>query len=209
VAINNIKVIYPGTPKLALTTILKSKHEYVTFGYLGRLASEKGVNVLLAAFATLKHHNVLPHPTRIKLLIAGKGPAEKDLKRLAVDLGLKDNVVFLGMIKKKTDFFSQVDCVIIPSIQAESFGLTIIESMMAGLPVIASRIGAIPEIIEHKKTGLLFKPGDKTAIVDCVNWLFCDDIRKQRLKKQAYEVVCSRFTEQQMLNTYRNLLRQY
>jgi glycosyltransferase involved in cell wall biosynthesis len=113
------------------------------------------------------------------------------------------------MIKKKTDFFSQVDCVIIPSIQAESFGLTIIESMMAGLPVIASRIGAIPEIIEHKKTGLLFKPGDKTAIVDCVNWLFFDDIRKQRLRKQAYEVVCSRFTEQQMLNTYRNLLRQY
>lgn len=211
VAIDRVKVIYPGTP-LPVPASPRPKTPGLVIGYLGRLASEKGVEVLLKAVAgsidpqaPRQNSDRLQNPT---LLIAGSGPAETPLKNLADNLGLRGRAIFLGTINNKAEFFSRVDCVVVPSVEAESFGLTIIEAMAAKVPVIASKIGAIPEIIEHKKTGLLCLPGDERSIIECLNWLFADDDRRQQMIAAASNSVHGRFTEQKMLEAYRAMIFQ-
>ncbi|MCL5435687.1 MAG: glycosyltransferase family 4 protein [Patescibacteria group bacterium] len=206
-AIENMKVIYPGTP-IPAPVAPREKSSRLTLGYLGRLAAEKGVDVLLNAVAELSSDasTASQNPDRPQLLIAGAGPTEITLKNLAFNLRLGDGAVFLGVIKNKSDFFARVDCLVVPSVEAESFGLTIIEAMAAGIPVVASKIGAIPEILEHQKTGLLCSPGDKNSIIESVQWLFADAGRRQQIVVTASNSVRSRFTEKKMLDAYRDLI---
>lgn len=140
-------------------------------------------------------------------VIAGTGPEEQSLKKLAEKLGLNGRVKFLGEIADKQNFFSQIDCLVVPSVKAEAFGLVIIEAMAAGVPVVASRLGAIPEIIEDKKTGRLFAPGDYRQLAALIEETQNNPDFSQTLAKEAEKAAKIRFDRKTMIEKFQALLQ--
>lgn len=125
------------------------------FLYVGRLSPEKGIQVLLRALASLG--------PEFYLKIAGNGPQDKELKVLTEQLHLLDRVEFLDYrpLEEIRDLMSRALAVCVPSLWYEIFGLAALEAMAQGVPVLASRIGGLPEVVGSG--GWLIKPGDVEA----------------------------------------------
>lgn len=131
--------------------------------FAGRLTKEKGINVLLDAWGKTKKDR--------ELRIIGDG----DLRDLVVSHSEKNlGVSYLGQLPHEAvlEEMKQASAVIVPSIWYETFGRTLIESFAVGTPVIASDLGAMAEIVTHKKNGLLFKPSNSNALAECIERLF-------------------------------------
>ena len=94
-----------------------------------------------------------------RLLMVGDGPDRLAVESLCRELGLCDEVVMLGKLKNPIEAISTADLIVVPS-EAESFGLAALEAMAAGVPVVASRAGGLPEVVEHGVSGLLSEVGD-------------------------------------------------
>lgn len=145
----------PEPPSAAAPSVL-----YV--GRLERNSAWKGVEVLVRAFARV--HAARPEA---RLRLVGDGDARPGLEDLARDLGIADAVDFLGF-RAGDDLVAEyraATVLTLPSLSAsESFGMTVVEAMACGRPVIGSRIGGIPEVIDDGGTGLLVPPGDAAAL---------------------------------------------
>lgn len=127
---------------------------------VARLYPEKAQDLLLRSF-----RRVLDARPEARLWILGVGPCEHDLRALASSLDLDRAVTFMGFAEALQDSLALCDIQVHPSI-AEGVPLSICEGMVAGLPIIASSVGGVPEVIIHEKTGLLIKPGDQDALVE-------------------------------------------
>jgi len=116
---------------------------------LGRLGHEKSVDVVIRSFENLD----------AKLIIVGRGPAEKKLEKLTRKLGLQNKVMFKGFVPEKLKplYYSAADALVIAS-EFETQGLVVVEAMACETPVIGANSGAIPEIISDGKNGYLFEP---------------------------------------------------
>lgn len=130
---------------------------------VGRLDEQKGTLRVLEAARKLDDRG----DARVRLLIAGKGnrPFEARLRAAVDSLERSDRVRLLGYRADVSDWLPAMDALIVPSL-GEPFGRMIIEGMHAGLPVLAFRDGAAPEILDHGRTGLLLPPGDTDALAD-------------------------------------------
>lgn len=126
--------------------------------FLGRLSQEKGVDLLLRAWAKVKNRNR-------RLVIAGTGPEESFLKKLASDLNLA-NVVFTGFLDKEqqVSLWSNSSALVVPSIWDEPFGMVVLEAWAKERPVVAYAKGALPELIHHGVNGLLADPFSVEAL---------------------------------------------
>lgn len=126
--------------------------------FLGRLSREKGVDLLLRAWAKVQNRNR-------RLVIAGTGPEESSLKKLASDLNLA-NVVFTGFLNKEqqVSLWSNSSALVVPSIWDEPFGMVVLESWAKERPVVAFAKGALPELIHHGVNGLLADPFSVEAL---------------------------------------------
>jgi glycosyltransferase involved in cell wall biosynthesis len=126
-----------------------------TVGYAGRLIPSKGVADLIRAFASADL------PANARLLIAGDGDQRPALQTLAQGAKVGARTQFLGRVDDMPGFWRRCDVGAVPSSQwIESFCLAGVEAMACGLPVVATRIGALPEIVKHGQTGLLVEAGD-------------------------------------------------
>ncbi len=147
--------------------------------YFGRLAEEKGIEVLIKAL--LKNGETLK--------IAGEGPEETKLKNLVTELNLENRIEFLGF--KNGDeletLIRQARAIIIPSIWYENMPLNMLEAMSRQKIVIASNIGGIPEIIQNSQNGLLFKPGDPDDLANKIKLI--TDLDSKALGQAAGETV--------------------
>ena len=126
------------------------------FLFVGRLAPEKGLQVLVAA-ASLS-----PYDT---IRIAGTGPEEHRLHG-------RPSLHRLGLLKPADvrDEMGRAVALLLPSLSFENFPMTVVEAYAAGLPVIASRIGSLAELVQHGETGLLFRPGDAADLAATMQW---------------------------------------
>lgn len=131
------------------------------FLYTGRLTVEKGVDTLIDAFGKAD---------RCKLVIAGEGPQGDYLKAKAVNSGYT-NIDFIGYQPPENIKVLLAGCIasVVPSICYENFPYAVMEAMFAGKPVIASRIGGIPEMIDHQVNGLLFEQGNHEQLANMIN----------------------------------------
>jgi glycosyltransferase involved in cell wall biosynthesis len=174
-----IVVIHNGIPLLRYFPIIN----YNKLLYVGRLSSEKGVDVLLRAIKIIKKK-----VSNIKVDIVGDGPDKNALINLCRNLDLDENVRFVGKIynNKIIDYYKKCTLLIIPSIWFEPFGLVGIEAMSVGRPVIASRVGGIPEWLENGKSGFLVNPGNSKQIAEKVIELFSDRKHIEEMSKNAY-----------------------
>ena len=130
----------------------QKKNNYFRVGFIGRLDSPKGLHVLIDAIGKLKDH-------KIELIIAGNGPLDNELREQANDL---NNVTFIGRILELPDFFKSLDLLVVPSIR-EPLGNVCIEAGLYRVPVLASNIDGIAEIIEHEVSGELMDPDERLS----------------------------------------------
>jgi glycosyltransferase involved in cell wall biosynthesis len=134
-------------------------HRPFTVGYAGRLVAEKGVADLIRAFA-------LPDlPCDAHLRVAGEGGQRAALQDLARELEVESRVTFVGLVDDMPEFWRGCDVGAVPSSQAiESFCLAAVEAMASGCPVVATAVGALPEIVRDAATGWLVEPGNVAGL---------------------------------------------
>lgn len=158
--------------------------------YAGRLTSEKGVGYLIPALLEVRKR-----VNNATLLICGGGTARRHLEETASRLGLARNVIFAGLISRAEmpSYFAASDVCVVPS-NIEAAGLVVLEAMSMKKPVIASRVGGIPELIKHGENGYLVPPRDSLAISDAVEALCADQSLSRRLGDNGRRLVEERFT---------------
>jgi len=146
--------------------------------WVGRLQPWKGVDVALRALREIPQAH---------LMIVGDGETRADLERLAQELGLAERVHFLGALPRERlpSIYAAADLLLATSFASETFGIGLVEAQACGLPVVASRFGGFPEVIDEGRTGLLVPPRDPTALAAAVRSLLNDPVRRQALADAA------------------------
>jgi colanic acid/amylovoran biosynthesis glycosyltransferase len=156
---------------------------------VGRLSPEKGQAGLLQSFEILR-----PRHPELRLRLVGDGPERASLEALAKELGLLDAVTFTGRLPEE-DTLAEIagsDLLVLPSFM-EGLPIVLMEAMAAGVPVIASRVAGIPELVEDDKTGLLFTPSNWDELASRIDCLLGDEALRTRLAEQAKEKIASEF----------------
>jgi glycosyltransferase involved in cell wall biosynthesis len=134
-----------------------------TIGYVGRISPEKGIDVALRALARLHGEGI-----EADFHVAGGGSGEhrRELEALAAELGIATRVAFLGPLDVEglKRFYAGLHALVVPSVWEEPAGLVLVEGALAGVPLVASRVGGIPEIVRDPEEALLCPPGDAAAL---------------------------------------------
>ena len=165
------------------------------FGTIGRLSAVKGQDILIKAFAeTLK---TFPHA---RLMLTGKGNLEHALKDLACRLGVEKQVYFQGYRTDIPEILSAYDCFMLPSL-SEGLPLSLLEAMCAEVPVIASNVGGIPEILDGFPPELRVIPSNQDALKQSMCCML-NKTEEERylLGKNLHERVMERFTKEKMVS---------
>ena len=170
-------------------------------GVVARLQPEKGVANFLKAAA-----RVAPQFPEAHFVVAGDGPLRQELAALAEDLGLGKRVHFLGFRSDASALMKSLDVLVVPSL-TEGSPLVILEAMAAGVPVVASAVGGIPDQIRHDKEGLLVSPGDTDALGDALLALLRDPDRARRLGEAGRRRATSRFSHATMVRQIEDVYR--
>lgn len=139
--------------------------ETFLFGSVTRLDPIKGTDILISAM-----ERICQQFPQTKLMIVGEGIDETKLKEQCQSLEISDKVIFVGYQKNVSELMHMMDVFVLPSLN-EGMGRVIIEAMACGKPVIASRTGGIPALIEDGKNGVLVPPGDVQALVEAMSHL--------------------------------------
>ncbi|MGF1675233.1 MAG: glycosyltransferase family 4 protein [Rivularia sp. (in: cyanobacteria)] len=202
--ITPVKVVHNGVPQRKQRPPLR---EPATVVFAGRLVSEKGVDVLLKAFAQVKLQVPLA-----QLIIAGQGVEAVNLTALAEKLGINQSVKWLGHIPREEleQHFDAAWVQVVPSLWAEPFGNVTTEAMMRGTAVIASSTGAQPEIVCDNQTGFLVPPGDVTALADALFKLLSNRQLAEEMgqagRKRAIEEFSEEKRTQSFLDIYQEII---
>jgi glycosyltransferase involved in cell wall biosynthesis len=175
-----VEVVHYGYKSKLVRDLSKenSQRNIVKLGTISRLTDQKDIPTMLRAFLEYKAES----PTS-SLSILGAGPLESELKQLAKSLGLSESVNFLGRSSQIYDFLSELDAFILTS-KYEGFGMVLLEAMDAGIPVIASRNSAIPEVLGDDFPGLS-TTGNSKEFCHKINMLNDPVYRELILNKQS------------------------
>ncbi|MBI4798316.1 MAG: glycosyltransferase family 4 protein [Desulfarculus sp.] len=154
-----------------------------------RLVALKGVQRAIKALALLSDKR-----PRLKLLVAGEGPYRAELENRARQAGVAGRVHLLGFLppQRLAGFYALGRMAVFPSMGEEALGLSIAEAMACGLPVVASRLGGVPEVVAD--CGLLVPPKDDQALAQAVDSLLDDPARRADLAARGRERVAREFT---------------
>src|SRR5262245_61116973 len=131
----------------------------------------------------------------VKLVMCGDGPEREEAEKLARERGVSDAIIFAGKQPQAVirDYLSIADLLLLTS-QSESFGLVALEAMACEVPVIATRVGGVPEVVEEGETGFLFPVGDVGAMADAAIRILNDPQTGNRMGKRGREIAIERFT---------------
>ncbi len=166
--------------------------------YAGRLSPEKGIGVLLRAWRQ--------HRLNVPLLIAGDGPEADRVRRETASLPM---VRMVGRVPRHQlmDLMKDARILVVPSSSFEGFPVTLLEGLATGCPIVASRVGAIPEIVREGEEAILVPPGDPDAIARAIGELWQSEEARQRLGIGARAAFRERFSpeasQEALLRIYR------
>lgn len=180
----------------------------VVFGVAKYLQPIYGLDYLLKAFARVEHS----HPGRILLRIAGNGPELGRLQTLAERLGVAGKVEWLGEVSNSevARFYQDLDVVVVPSLE-ESFGVTAVEGSACARPIIASRVGGLPEVVLDGKTGLMIEAQNVDSLVEAMEYMFENPEERVRMGQAGREFVLNHYNFQDnvthMERVYQTLIK--
>ncbi|MBV8236523.1 MAG: glycosyltransferase [Acidimicrobiia bacterium] len=165
-------------------------------GTIGRLNEVKCQDLLIRSF-----HRVQAQVPDARLLLVGDGPKRADLHALAEELGLSGSVYFAGYQAQPERYLQVMDVFALTS-RAEGLPLAILEAWAAGLPVVATRVGGIPQVIDDGRTGLLLEPGDENTLTGTLGRLIADPGYARQLGEAGRRQVEARFDTRRMAGDY-------
>jgi glycosyltransferase involved in cell wall biosynthesis len=187
-------VVYPGLSWSEMDRATEgSAHASPIVGVAGRLVAIKGFVYVLRALPSL----VERFPD-VQLEIAGEGPEEERLRRAAADLGIAVHVRFLGWQTDLAACLRRWDVFAQPSLE-EGFGIAVVEAMAAGLPVVASNVGGLVEIVENGETGWLVPPRSPADLTARLAALLADPQQRQAMGDAGRERARARFSVARMV----------
>jgi len=161
---------------------------------VAHLIPEKGTHVALKALSRLNDRTVL--------WVVGGGPESAPLQALCRELALDNRVRFLGCQRDVSQYMQAADCLVVPSLWQEAVGLTVLEGLACGLPVVASDVGGIPEFVKDGNTGFLFRAGDDRLLADIVQAIQTNPQAHHDMRLRAREEAVRRFSPDARLSDY-------
>ena len=186
---NRLTVIYNGISRFSLDP---NENKLLTVGTIAELHRIKGLDILLKAWSKF----IRKHPAR--LLIVGEGEERKNLENMAHNLGISGSVDFKGFVSDARSFLSHFDIFVLAS-RSENLPYAILEAGLAGLPVVATSVGGIPEIIESGINGVLVPPEDSEALFSTLILLAEDNALRKRLGTNLRASIQENFSFEKML----------
>jgi glycosyltransferase involved in cell wall biosynthesis len=164
----DLEAVRVTTNRLAMRRKWRIDDNIILIGTAGRLVPVKGHTILLKALHVLaeRHHNV-------RLILLGDGPLRNSLETEVRRLGLEEMVIFAGHQEQSYDFINMMDIFVLPSLH-EGIPMVLLEALALKKPVIASRVGGIPEVISHGVSGMLVNPGNVAELAAGLHSLIQD-----------------------------------
>ena len=183
----------------------KKEGEDIVVGIAARLTPIKDIGTVIRAFNIAYEKN-----PNLKLLIAGTGEDEEELKALARELKISHRVDFVGWISDIQGFFSKVDINVLASL-SETFPYSLLEGAYEHCPAVASRVGGIPALISHGENGFLFEAGDVETFSDYIYKLSIDEELRRNLAENLFRKAKRDFSLERMRQdqeqVYRTIIR--
>lgn len=172
--------------------------------YTGRLVSYKGLPLLVDVWTKLRPS----FPDDVLLLVGDGGldihACEEELRTTVRERGMEESVVFTGSVQNVHEYLHAADIFAFPS-ENDAFPSSLIEAMTSGLPVIATPVGAIPEVVQDGENGLLVPPRDGDALAEALTRLLTDDVLSERLATAGWRTVQERYSAEGVTERYRKL----
>jgi L-malate glycosyltransferase len=194
-----LRVIYNGIDLSRLSATsgnlrqkLNIPDDAIVVASAGSLILRKGHDVLIRSFHALPSRHATVH-----LILMGDGPERKSLEDLALSLGIADRIHFMGHTTNIAEAYSAANLFALAS-RGDAFGLVLAEAGHFGLPVVATSVGGIPEVVLNEETGLLVPPDDVPAFSSALARLITDPKLRERLGASAAERVSANFTVPKM-----------
>lgn len=172
-----------------------------TVGAIGRLSKEKGFDVLLEAVKMVSAtcHNV-------RLVVIGEGSEREELEARAKKLGIADVVMFPGYRDQASRYLACFDIFALSSL-TEGLPLVILEAMRAGVPIIATRVGGVPEVLANGQAGVLVGSSDSPALSEGISALIENPGLRSRLAEYAQRLVAEKYSSTRMAEEYQSIYR--
>jgi len=171
--------------------------------FLGKICAKKGAWDLLEAAACVKKH--IPN---VRVMFAGNGEMN-ELNTRAAALGIESAVDVRGWIEGRAKMQMMAECavVVLPS-YTEGLPMTVLEAMATGAPIVATKVGGIPDVVEDGVDGLLVEPGDIVGLAHALEQLLASSALRAKLSLAAKSKVVERFTPQRIIPTIEGLYRE-
>jgi N-acetyl-alpha-D-glucosaminyl L-malate synthase BshA len=170
--------------------------------FVGGLEPRKAPDILIKAMA-----KVVKSAPDSELVIVGTGSMEKVLKNLVRSLGISEHVRFTGFVKnnEKVLYYRSADVFVLPSLY-EIFGIVNLEAMACGVPIVASKVGGISEVIKSGVNGLLVPPRDVDALADAIMYLLENEVIRKRMGENA-KVIVKAYSWEKIAKMYEEIYR--
>jgi glycosyltransferase involved in cell wall biosynthesis len=180
-----IRVVPNGVNTDIFHPVSNDVHNLQDVLYVGRIDKRKGLGFLIDAVERL----ITDHPS-IRLIVVGKGAYVKEVKVYIQDKAVRNHIIFLGWKDSRTlnQLYNEATVYVMPSI-VEGFGMTLLEAMACGCPVIATDSGGAVDIIRHNYNGLLVSYGDAVQLAAFIHCLITDNTRRNRLKQNGLATI--------------------
>lgn len=193
-------------PPPSSTVTARGTDEAILF--VGRLIERKGVQHLIRALGTVRER------TPARLIIIGDGPERPHLEELARDAGVAEHVDFRGRVSDEElrQAYATAKVFVLPSVldarqDTEGLGVVLLEAMNYSVPVVASNIGGITDIVQHERTGLLVPPGDETALAAALTRLLTDRALSNTLGTAGLRVLRESFSWERIVDRWEAVYR--
>jgi len=168
----------------------------IVIGTVGSLTKEKGHIYLLRAIP-----KVIESFPEMVFLFVGDGKESSNLERMVSKLGIEDKVIFAGMRKDVPEILSILDVFVLPSL-SEGLPLALLEAQAARVPVVATRVGAIPDVVKDRVTGILIPPEDPEAIAKSIVRVLSDRKGAHNMAQKGFERIRDNFSSEKMASKY-------
>jgi glycosyltransferase involved in cell wall biosynthesis len=171
---------------------------------VGRLSKEKAHVDLLGAFARLRETSP---ELKCKLLIVGEGPERETLKAAARFRGVQQEVIFAGQVTDVQPFYAAAAVFVLPS-HSEGSPNVLLEAMVANLPIVATAVGGVPEILKHNESALLVPAKDQNAMAAAIARVLGEEDLARRLTAQAAALIATRHTPENYVRSLTEIYRE-
>lgn len=187
----DMEIFHPDEPsRVSLRKRLHVDNDELLIGFFGRIVRGKGIDILIESMPI-----VLKHMPNVKLLIMGDGDLKNSMEERILDLRLDENVMIKNPVphQEVAQFYCACDLIVIPS-RSEAFSLSALEAMASGVPLVASNVGGLREIVHHSDNGWLVEANSISTLSEAIVKVLSENELRHRLIENGVSFVSKRFS---------------